>query len=278
MARSRNSGLLEDIMELTAKAPWWVAVALAVATYFGLHFVATRPPTTVTGIQDMGSAMTGTVIRAFAMVFQYLFPLAFIAGAISSAVTRHRRRQLVTEVTGAPDARILKDMTWQEFEALLAEAFKLKGYAVSERGGHGPDGGVDLVLRKGNEKALVQCKQWRALKVPVQTVRELFGVMAAEGADHGYVVTSGTFTTDAIDFARGRNIELLDRAAVFAMFETARKARTRGEVLAPPAASPSCPKCGKPMVKRMAKAGANAGKPFWGCLGFPSCRGTRPIP
>ena len=28
---------------------------------------------------------------------------------------------------------------------------------------------------------------------------------------------------------------------------------------------PACPKCGSPMVKRMAKQGPNAGKPFWGC-------------
>jgi restriction system protein len=46
-----------------------------------------------------------------------------------------------------------------------------------ETGGGGPDGGVDLVLRKpggnGSEKFLVQCKQWRALKVGVDVVREL---------------------------------------------------------------------------------------------------------
>jgi restriction system protein len=40
--------------------------------------------------------------------------------------------------------------------------------------------------------------------------------------------------------------------------------------------SPLCPLCTKPMARRTAKRGANAGREFWGCTGYPSCRGTRP--
>lgn len=40
---------------------------------------------------------------------------------------------------------------------------------------------------------------------------------------------------------------------------------------------PKCPVCEKPMRKRMANRGPHAGKEFWGCLGFPACRGTRPV-
>lgn len=34
-----------------------------------------------------------------------------------------------------------------------------------------------------------------------------------------------------------------------------------------------CPKCGAPMIKRTAKVGENAGKSFYGCTSFPSCKG-----
>lgn len=37
---------------------------------------------------------------------------------------------------------------------------------------------------------------------------------------------------------------------------------------------PNCPICGKPMVDRVARHGANAGNHFWGCSDFPTCRGT----
>lgn len=39
--------------------------------------------------------------------------------------------------------------------------------------------------------------------------------------------------------------------------------------------APTCPKCGKPMIKRMAKKGTNSGKEFWSCSSFPKCDGTR---
>ena len=40
---------------------------------------------------------------------------------------------------------------------------------------------------------------------------------------------------------------------------------------------PACPLCGKPMRQRTARQGANAGKPFWGCTGYPECKGTRAV-
>jgi len=33
----------------------------------------------------------------------------------------------------------------------------------------------------------------------------------------------------------------------------------------------NCPRCGRPMVRRTARRGPNAGSPFWGCTGFPGC-------
>ena len=39
--------------------------------------------------------------------------------------------------------------------------------------------------------------------------------------------------------------------------------------------SPACPLCGKPMTQRTARKGAQTGSRFWGCTGYPECRGTR---
>lgn len=36
---------------------------------------------------------------------------------------------------------------------------------------------------------------------------------------------------------------------------------------------PSCPKCGKPMVQRVARSGFRAGESFWGCSDYPRCNG-----
>ena len=37
---------------------------------------------------------------------------------------------------------------------------------------------------------------------------------------------------------------------------------------------PNCPQCGKAMSLRTAKQGQNAGQQFWGCSGYPDCKGT----
>jgi restriction system protein len=39
---------------------------------------------------------------------------------------------------------------------------------------------------------------------------------------------------------------------------------------------PVCPRCGKPMVLRTARSGKNAGQQFWGCSGYPQCKGVAP--
>jgi hypothetical protein len=39
--------------------------------------------------------------------------------------------------------------------------------------------------------------------------------------------------------------------------------------------NPSCPKCGKVMIKRHARRGRFSGSSFWGCSRYPLCRGTR---
>lgn len=42
-------------------------------------------------------------------------------------------------------------------------------------------------------------------------------------------------------------------------------------------APPRCPKCHAAMRHRVAKSGAFAGQPFWGCSNFPACKGARNI-
>lgn len=47
--------------------------------------------------------------------------------------------------------------------------------------------------------------------------------------------------------------------------------------MAPEAGPPLCPKCGRSMAQRVARSGDRAGKSFWGCTGYPNCRGIRNI-
>ncbi|MBR4563488.1 MAG: topoisomerase DNA-binding C4 zinc finger domain-containing protein [Paludibacteraceae bacterium] len=70
------------------------------------------------------------------------------------------------------------------------------------------------------------------------------------------------------------NLELFTQEGGFTEALTAErlKQRTQNNIQED---SPFCPKCGKPMLKRMAKKGINSGKPFWSCSDYPNCTGTR---
>ena len=41
-----------------------------------------------------------------------------------------------------------------------------------------------------------------------------------------------------------------------------------------PSDNPPCPVCGQPMILRTARKGPKTGQPFWGCSGYPDCKGT----
>lgn len=49
----------------------------------------------------------------------------------------------------------------------------------------------------------------------------------------------------------------------------------RVEARAQQEGAPPCPECDKPMTRRKARTGKNAGKEFWGCTGYPDCKGVR---
>ena len=302
MARRKKTRPLEDVLDLLAMLPWWVCLVLAAVSYFVLHRLAT--PIQASDIQGQGGAMAGAimqkaVIHGLATAGQYIVPILCLGAAALSAWRRKQRQTLVSDVAQARNADALDGMSWGEFELLVGESYRLQGYHVTEIGGGGPDGGVDLVLSKGSEKFFVQCKQWKAYKVGVTIVRELYGVMAAKGATGGFVVTSGRFTADAKDFAQGRNIELIDGHRLFAMIQRTRQAQSQpvkaqreapsttgtpetqasnaaleSSVAANAASHPECPRCGAAMALRTARQGANAGSAFWGCSTYPKCRGT----
>lgn len=220
MARRSRSSTFEDITEIVATFPWWVGVVLAAITYLWLHGVATRLPlVSLADMKDIGANVGRQIWTTLAMFGQYIIPVACLMGAALSAHRRAIRHRLHQQVARAPTKRTLESITWRELEALVGEVFLRRGFAVEERGGSGPDGGIDLVLRLGTDIYLVQCKQWKARLVGVATVRELFGVMAAEHAAGGFVVASGGFTDEARRFVEGRSIELIGTDQILAMIK-----------------------------------------------------------
>lgn len=269
----RKQSIFEDLFEIAAKLPWWIGAGLAVVGYLWLHSVAVAPNVAPTDTRAMSSFVGRQLWITIATIMQYGLPAAMLLGAAVSAFKQQQRKRLHAEVARTPSRDALEGMTWSEFEILVGETFRRRGFSVIERGGSGPDGGVDVELRLGNDKYFVQCKRWKTQKVGVATVRELFGVMAAEEAVGGFVVASGEFTEEAKRFAEGRSIELV---ATDSLLRLVNQTATRPGGAAMGQSVPACPSCAGKMKLQLAKRGGNAGQQFWGCERFPACRGTRP--
>lgn len=285
MARRRKTSAFDDLIHIASRLPWWLSLLLAFFVWYWLHSYAISPsPVASADHKQLGQLMGGTVFRSLAMALQYLLPAAFVLGAIGTVIARAKRRKLIVDVASATKpGKTIEGISWQQFEQLTGEAFRRQGFTVNETGGNGPDGGIDLILHKDGEKYLVQCKRWRSLKVGVTVIREFFGVIAAEGAVGGFVVTSGAFTAEAQAFASGRNIRLvegdeLNRWIAVSLSSTSRPPEgnptQKNPVLVKQLSVPSCPVCRSVMQKRIAKRGANVGNEFWGCSQYPKCRGV----
>lgn len=285
MARRRNASAFEDLIHIASRLPWWLSLIFAFIAWFWLHSYAISPSPAVASAdhKQFGQQMTGVLFRNVATGLQYLLPGGLVLGAIISVIGRAKRRTLITDVARATKpGKTIEGISWQQFEQLTGEAFRLQGFSVSEIGGNGPDGGIDLILHKDREKYLVQCKQWRSLKVGVTVVREFYGVIVAEGAVGGFIVTSGAFTAEAQSFASGRNIRLVEGGELNRWIVASRSLEIKQPagnpipihpVSAPQISVPACPVCSHAMQKRTAKRGANVGGEFWGCSQYPKCRG-----
>jgi restriction system protein len=217
----------------------------------------------------------GTAFAGAARVLGVFAAVGIAVFAALAALHQWRARRLFDQQTGLESIRRL---TWRDFERVIAEAYRRRGYTVTENGGGGADGGVDLVLSKEGT-VLVQCKQWQALRVGVKEVRELFGILTAEKAEGAILIASGLFTEEARAFAAGKPLELIDGTGLLTLIGTtqdgASPPASRTPSLRPAQSSaPACPRCGQAMVLRTAQQGPRAGSQFWGCSKYPSCRGT----
>jgi len=225
------------------------------------------------------------------------FAILLVIGLITVAVGPERLRRLlasalksegkVGDQSGASvpslhfsEKRTIDDLDWDEFELLVSELYRRRGFDVEFAAATGPDDGVDVILRRGEECVLVQCKHWKAWKVGVKELREFFGVLVADGATRGMFVTSKSFTREAVDFANGKPIELVSGGDLRALLDEA-GLLSNGQLQQfdewVPALLkhatipvPSCPNCGKTMNRKKSKRGT-----FWGCSGFPHCCGKR---
>jgi hypothetical protein len=132
-----------------------------------------------------------------------------------------RDRRKLLEWTS--DLRLLDS---REFEFFVGEVLRREGWAVTQRGRQeGPDGNIDLEIRRGTARRIVQAKRWQSWLVGVDDIRAFAGTLARERlpVSAGIFVTLSEFGDQARAEAKTMDLELVDGRDLYARAEKVRR-------------------------------------------------------
>ncbi len=200
------------------------------------------------------------------------------AAAILAAALVRRRKEPAEDPsgTGRWSLELLRRLEWRRFEELCTAYYQALGFTTTQAR-PGTDGGADIGLVAGGAdrpSSILQCKGWSVRTVGIKPVRELRAAMAAAGVPQGVLLACGTFTSEAKEFSRGENIQLVDGTEL--LRKIGALAPEQGQALLKLAtagdfSTPTCPACG---IKMTARTSCTEGRKFWGCLNYPRCKRT----
>lgn len=152
----------------------------------------------------------------------------------------------------------------EAFEEYLAILFKKLGYQVKRTPYQG-DYGADLILKRGDEKTVVQAKRYKR-NVGVKAVQEAVTSKEYYRCDKAMVVTNSYFSQQAKTLARANQVDLWDRDALVECLLSVKGAASveyassmedvvDKEIKLSPTAyaqtAPTCATCGKPVSAKV---------------------------
>ena len=106
----------------------------------------------------------------------------------------------------------LRTMDPYEFERLIADYFRRRGFVNAEVIGRSGDRGVDVLATNINgELELIQCKRYRAgNNVGSTAIQRVDSYMRSRHASKAWVITTSDFTPDGRDEARITNVTIIN--------------------------------------------------------------------
>jgi hypothetical protein len=133
----------------------------------------------------------------------------------------------IDNTRSAHTLRALRTMDPKDFEYWSARYFKDKGYRNIWVVPPGPDFGLDIQMTCPNGiKAIVQCKRYSVKHfVDRPVVQQTYGVMRLLKARKCFIVTTSSFTRDALELGQRKDIVLIDGSTLATEAKVRRKPR-----------------------------------------------------
>ncbi len=223
----------------------------------------------------LGGVFPGCALLAFMAYLRFRRP------APRPVATAPRSTPPAPAPPAAESAADFSTLRQDQIALLLGEIFRREGYTVEISAALSTDDGSDLTLRRDGESIPVRSQDWKTARVNERELREFYGLMAGTAAPRGIVVTTGSFTREAREFAADKSIELLDRRALEQRIAAVRRPEenlfdvptwiedftTYARIF-----DPECPSCGQAMAIRRHRT---EGSDSWVCASSPRCAGKR---
>lgn len=124
----------------------------------------------------------------------------------------------------------VRHLNRSELQQYVINIFEAYGCTI-ERVGQTSDGEIGLIIHKNGERGVVQCKQYPSgQEVGSTTVRDLKRIMAQEGAQLGFLLTTSTFTPQAYsEAAYAPRVTLFDANKLSGLSEESKVVQSGGQ-------------------------------------------------
>ena len=198
--KKNRTGKDLNIIEFLSQVPWWFFASVSVLAYILLAFIVP--------LFEQQGTLINEVHVSLGPAFAPVVALALLAPASFSILSSSRRRKKLHDLQR--DLQAIQTLSHKQFENLVAEAYGRIGYLVLKHSAFEEDQGIDLVLRKSANLYLVRCRNWQSHEISAEIVRRMYSLMYDRQASGSIIISSGTFSRDALRFAADKPIELVD--------------------------------------------------------------------
>jgi len=200
-----------NIIDFLTQIPWWAYLSISASFYLLLNYLV--PYFEVQGIIFNETQVSLGPVLAPVVALALLAPASFSLLKFNKKNKLHELRE---------EIKSIQEIPWEQFKEMIAEAYKRSGYMLLEKSPFTTDPSVDLVMRKGANLYLVQCRYWQNRKLGIREVKKLQALLQEKHATGGFLLTTGIFTREARHYTLSRPINLVDGIALVELLGSAK--------------------------------------------------------
>ena len=157
-----------------------------------------------------------------ALSADWIFPLgAAIAAAILALIAFGLRNGMFSKsrIELAVALEQLRGLKWRKFAGFVVALLEKRGLSLDEQDRQPGEGGVDLMMRRGNARYIVQCKHGGAYHLNDAGQQELVKLINMQGAAGAILVNAGMTDPTQRATASKRGIEVLEGKELWQQLE-----------------------------------------------------------